>query len=317
MGVLPKDKVPLRPAQHGVFVSGVGGDHLAGVHIQDAEPDRDKHLGRVVFTDPLVHLPEHLRRMDAGLGRIVDHDAGHHHEEGGRDSLSRDVRHHEAKVILIDQEEVVEVAAHLLGRIHGGMDVQVVPVRVGREDVRQHGFLNPLRQIQLGADAFLLPGDLGQVFHIMGHAHFHIPQNQGQMLELVVRVQVQVLEVGQVVQRPVALVEDVFLRGGRYPVDRLREMPVGVLLHDPGDDQGDGADQHQIDNHILEKAAGGRCPLPGNVQKLRIEHDHGDQHGNRRDRDSRPEEQPENPVAQRLLDFLRRRFFDGLLLFAF
>ena len=69
-------------------------------------------------------------------------------------------------MILVDQEEIIEVAADLLGRVHAGIDVKLLPIREGGENAGQHIRLDPGGKGQLRADTLLLrrdPGDLADV----------------------------------------------------------------------------------------------------------------------------------------------------------
>ena len=56
----------------------------------------------------------------------TDHRAAHGHEQGCGDAFTTDVGYHEGDVVVVDTEEVVEVASHILGRLHGGVDVELV-----------------------------------------------------------------------------------------------------------------------------------------------------------------------------------------------
>ena len=69
---------------------------------------------------------------------VFDEGLGDHHEEGGGDALAGDVGDDHGQVVVVHQEEVVEVAAHLLGGVHGGVDIELLPVGEGGEDPGQH-----------------------------------------------------------------------------------------------------------------------------------------------------------------------------------
>ena len=93
-----------------------------------------------------------------------------HHEQCGGHALAGDVRHDQAKVIVIDQEEIVEIAADLLGGRHAGVDVKFVPIRESREGMGQHGSLDVRRQLQFVLDP--LPFGL---LAVLGLQRSHLP----------------------------------------------------------------------------------------------------------------------------------------------
>ena len=51
-------------------------------------------------------------------------------------------------MVRIDQKEVIEIAAHLLGRRHGGKEFELRPVGKGRKNHRQHVDLDVRRQLE-------------------------------------------------------------------------------------------------------------------------------------------------------------------------
>ena len=58
-------------------------------------------------------------------------------------------------MILINKEKVVKVSAHIPGRVHGGKQIDLWPLREGRENMRQHTLLNLLCRAQLPNDLLL------------------------------------------------------------------------------------------------------------------------------------------------------------------
>ena len=66
---------------------------------------------------------------------------GDYHEQCRGDTLSGYIRHYCRKVILVDHEEIVKVAAHLLGRIHNGIDIKFFLRGKCGKDAREHGCL--------------------------------------------------------------------------------------------------------------------------------------------------------------------------------
>ena len=55
-------------------------------------------------------------------------------------------------MIPIDQEEIIEVTADFLGRIHARVDIKLFSVREGRENIRKHRFLDLVRHAKLCSD---------------------------------------------------------------------------------------------------------------------------------------------------------------------
>ena len=158
---------------------------LAGAQVAHAEPGRDEHVLAVVRADLLVHRAEGLGRAGPAEHIVLHKDLGDHHEQRRGHALARDVRHHQAQVIVIDQEEVIEIAADLLGRVHGGVDIEFVAVREGREDAGQHVRLDARGQRQLGADALLLGRDAHDLGDVVARAGGEGGEGLRQDLDLV------------------------------------------------------------------------------------------------------------------------------------
>ena len=73
-------------------------------------------------------------------------------------------------MILINKEEIVEVAADLSGRIHHSVNVELSALRESRENTGQHALLDLVGHVQLRADPLLLRGDTPHLSHV-----FHCP----------------------------------------------------------------------------------------------------------------------------------------------
>ena len=86
---------------------------------------------------------------------ILDKRFAYNHKQRRGNALSRNIRHNDGKVSFIHHEEVVEVASHLLGGIHGSVYIEFFPFGKCRKDRRKHGRLNVLGNIEFGADPFL------------------------------------------------------------------------------------------------------------------------------------------------------------------
>ena len=123
--------------------------------IQRPQPRGDEHLRVVVLTQAVVGLGEYLRDVPPTLGQVPQQRLGAHHEQRAGYALAGHIRHQEVQVVAVRQIKVVEVAAHLLGRVHGGVDVEVLPLRIRREHRRQAGALDLPREFQFPVDALL------------------------------------------------------------------------------------------------------------------------------------------------------------------
>ena len=134
-----------------LFVSGVGVGQLAGRDLQDTEPDRHEHVLFVVFGQRGVRFLQQLLRGQRGIRlrlRLEDR-ARRHHEKRRRHALTAHVRHDQREAVAVDEEEIVEVAADLSGRVHRRVDVELLILRKRRKQVRQHVRLDPGRHVQL------------------------------------------------------------------------------------------------------------------------------------------------------------------------
>lgn len=79
------------------------------------------------------------------------------HEQRCGNSFAADIAHDEPQTIGIQQKEVEQIAAHFLGRGHGGMQLEVVAIREGRKLAGKHGALDHGGMLQLaGADPLRL-----------------------------------------------------------------------------------------------------------------------------------------------------------------
>ena len=69
--------------------------------------------------------------------------ATHGHKQGCGDTLAADIANDQRNVVIVDAEEVVEIATDVLCRLHRGIDVQQIAVlREWREDARQDKLLD-------------------------------------------------------------------------------------------------------------------------------------------------------------------------------
>ena len=170
-----------RSYQDGRVVAAVGIHQAAVALIEDAVEDGDEQVGARRVDERFVH---HFQTLAGAVldvaGGGADHGAGHRHEQRGGYALARHVADDDADAVVVEGEEVVEVAPHLLGRVHGRVNVRAAGVEglagqkralhPGRDlqvVLQGHvGGLGAQRLLQLryqGPQAFLLPA------HAVGH----------------------------------------------------------------------------------------------------------------------------------------------------
>ena len=173
-------------AEDGVLVAGVGGHALAGGELDDGQPDGDEHFSFVALHELAVDILQGPAGGIAALEAVADENLGDHHEEGGGDALAGDVGHDQGDVVVVDQEEIIEVAADLLGGGHGGVDVEFMPVGVGREEMGQGGGLDGGGHAQLGVDPLLFRRDGLDFVQVLDSLGRQGGEALGQDLDLVV-----------------------------------------------------------------------------------------------------------------------------------
>ena len=70
-------------------------------------------------------------------------------------------------MVVIHHEEVIEVSADLLGRLHGGKEAELMPVGERRKESGQLAALNRIGHGKLGPDTFLLCRNPLHLIHIL------------------------------------------------------------------------------------------------------------------------------------------------------
>ena len=110
--------LPPRPDER-ILMAGARSRDAAGGDFIDAEPHRHEHRRRVALQNGAVGECEHFRRRVLFLGKVLDHVLAHHHEQGCWNTLAGNIGNREAEVIVVEIEEIVEVAPDLPGRLHG------------------------------------------------------------------------------------------------------------------------------------------------------------------------------------------------------
>ena len=234
-----------------VFMPRVGRGQLSGRDFKNPEPHGDEHLGFVVFAQLVIDLFQHLLGREAGLGGIFQQGLGNHHEQGCRHPLPGYVGNHQGEVIIVHQEKVIKVAAHLLGRGHGRINFKLLPTGKSRENTGQHGGLDLGGHVQLRGNALLIRGDRRQVCHVVVQLIHHVPEGNRQGADFI--------PLGDGIRKPMQtrgkafivfmLLPGIQLRQVREPLHRSGDVPLHVPQKQDGDavKQVDRNAQHQID----------------------------------------------------------------------
>ena len=138
-----------RPSKRRMLVTGVSGNSPARADLNHGRPHSDEKLRLVSLAQLVVGIPKCLSGTFAVLQVSLNQYPRSHHEQCSGNTLSGYICHYQSYVIIIDQEEIVEVASYLLSRIHAGVDVKFSAHRESRESMRQYGCLDVCRQLQL------------------------------------------------------------------------------------------------------------------------------------------------------------------------
>ena len=88
-------------------------------------------------------------------------------------------------MVVVNEEEVIKVAADLSCGVHAGVDIKLRPIRKRRKCIRQHGGLNPGCQGKLGTDSLFFRRDFRQVFYVRLDLLFHVIDGTGESADLI------------------------------------------------------------------------------------------------------------------------------------
>ena len=169
-----------------IFMPGVGSLELSRRELKNTEPYCNEKVRLVVLADAVIDAFQNIG--GGGVfqkGKIVDQDLGGHHKESSRNTFAGDIGHDEAEMVVVDQEEVIEVSADLLRRIHGCEDLKFLTVRESGEDTGNHSLLDLACHIEFCMNTLLLDRDVGKILHIILHISFHIGQKETEIFDLV------------------------------------------------------------------------------------------------------------------------------------
>ena len=135
---------------------------------------------------------------------------------------------------VVNQEEIIKIAAHLFCRIHHGIYIKFFPFRIRREYLRQHANLNGCCQTQLRLNPFFFRRSFRQVVFVNSNFLLHISHNLAQFFQLIACLNVQPAEeiLFNTGIRPAYGI--LFRRAGNF-ADRFYQ----TALHHHADDQND------------------------------------------------------------------------------
>ena len=143
--------------QVGWVMACIGIGDLTRLDVVDAVEHGHEHTVHGLLRQQRVRIGDTLGSPCASDACGTDQRSAHGHEDGSWYALAAHVGNHEADVVLVDAEEVVEVAAHVLRRIHRGGYVELVGILwERREDPRQDGLLNLSGHSQVALDRLQL-----------------------------------------------------------------------------------------------------------------------------------------------------------------
>ena len=146
-----------------VFMPRTGSRELSGGKLTYTHPGGNEHVCLIVRAYGFICLREYGGRALSEHSAALQDDLRYHHEQRCRNAFPGYIRHDQAEVIIINEEEIIEVTANLSGRIHAGKNVKFLPARKRREYMGHHGELDPCCKIQLGAYTLLFGSDLCKI----------------------------------------------------------------------------------------------------------------------------------------------------------
>ena len=167
-------------------MAGVAVADLSRLQVVDGIEDGHEHAVDRIGRQQVVGVGDAFGRADPLQALRTDDGAADGHEQRGGYALAADVGNDEGYAVVVDAEEVVEVAADILCGLHRGVDVDLVAILgEGREHLGQDVLLDVagrgqvfLQRLQLCVlllrlvdEAYLLDGLLdgkAQVVHVDG-----------------------------------------------------------------------------------------------------------------------------------------------------
>ena len=195
-----------------------------------------------------------LRGIASAQKLVFDQRLGNHHKQCGGDSLAGDIRDDQRQMIIINQEEIVEIAADFLGRIHGCKEFKLLPIREGRKYTGQRIELDSAGQVQFCPDAFFFRGGPFDSLLVLCQVLLHTGHNPGQVFQFISCLNSdgrKVIRSGDAV----LLIPDICRGGFRNGIDRVGysslHMPACDKSKQEGERQHEAADIESIMDNLL------------------------------------------------------------------
>ena len=129
----------------------------------------------------MVHLSHDVGSTLVVACEVAEEGSCDCHIERCRHSLASHVADDEEEFVALD-DEVVEVASHLLGRCHRGKEIEVLSLWEGRRD---HPHLDVVGNLQLALQAFLAGRCRLEFVDVLLQRVLHILKRVSQLLQLV------------------------------------------------------------------------------------------------------------------------------------
>ena len=193
--------------------------------------------------------------------RSPEQTTGDGHNERGGDTLSRHVADDEVELLILD-EEVVEVAPHLLGRYKTSSQCEVVTLGKGREYLGNHPHLYALRDAQLALDAFPIGRGRLELVDVLHQRVLQIFERVVQFLEFIPGA--YLWQLGRKVSMGYLLGHvGELLDGGYHLADAVVAEGNHEQQGDEAQDNEYAAQQHDIGIEFTAGTHYGYCPLSG------------------------------------------------------
>ena len=123
-------------------VAGITIDKFARTDVVNGIEDGDKHTVNRLLAEQFIRFGHTLARRDALQSYRAYQRAADSHEDSGGDALATHIGYHYSDAVVVDAEEIVEVASDILGGSHAGSEFHFgIILREWREDTRQDSLL--------------------------------------------------------------------------------------------------------------------------------------------------------------------------------
>ena len=164
-------------------MAGIGIEQTARGEVEHTHEEGDEHEGVVALAHGAVDGFDDELWRGVGHRGTAEHAACHSHHQGGRHTLACHVADAEIELLVAD-EEVEEVATHLLGRHHLAEDVDVCALRERRIDLRQHLLLDVAGNLQFLLHRHIRGRRVLQFLHVVRQRGLHVLKGIAQAVHL-------------------------------------------------------------------------------------------------------------------------------------